>query len=75
MSEEINYLIPWLVFAVPILGAFLLAIGKRDINSNAVIIGMLAGTCLLGVVLYQGMIAWTWYSLIGTAATVTVRYY
>ena len=58
--------------AGPILGAFLLAIGKRNINSSAVIIGMLAGTCLLGVVLYQDVIAWTWYSLIGTAATIFV---
>ena len=58
--------------AGPILGAFLLAIGKRNINSNAVTIGMLTGICLLGVVLYQGMIAWTWYSLIGTIATVVV---
>ena len=32
MSEEINYLIPWLVFAVPILGALLMPVIARAGN-------------------------------------------
>ncbi len=58
--------------AGPVLGAFLIGVIPRRVRSGPMIVGMLAGTTLLGAIWWHGGIAWTWYALLGAAVTMGV---
>jgi SSS family transporter len=55
-----------------LLGVFLLGVLTRKVGESSAIAGMLAGLALMIYVRFGTSIAFTWYVLIGTAATVTV---
>lgn len=52
-----------------LLGVFLLGVLTRTVGSRAAASGMLAGLAVMLYVRFFTSIAWTWYVLIGTAAT------
>jgi solute:Na+ symporter, SSS family len=56
----------------PVLGAFLLGTQAPSTAERDVFAGMLAGLVLMAVVWWATPIAWTWYVLIGSLATVLV---
>jgi len=55
-----------------LLGVFLLGVLTSRVGSCAAKLGMLAGFCLMLYVHFATGIAWTWYVVIGTAATFCV---
>ena len=55
-----------------LLGVFLLGLLTRRVGENAAMFGMCAGLALILYVKFETSIAWTWYVLIGTAATFLV---
>lgn len=57
-----------------LLGVFLLGILTRRTGEMAAIAGMIAGLCVMLWVKFATPVAWTWYVLIGTAATCTAGY-
>jgi SSS family transporter len=57
-----------------LLGVFLLGLLTKRVHQNAAIIAMLAGLALMLYVRFQTTIAFTWYVVIGTAATFSTGY-
>jgi len=55
-----------------VLGIFLLGTLSKRVDERAGIVGMIAGLAVMTGVILLTQIAWTWYALIGTAATVFV---
>jgi len=55
--------------AGPVLGAFLVGVLTKRVDSRAMVAGMLVGIAVLVWVWYTGASAWTWYALIGAAVT------
>lgn len=55
-----------------LLGLFLLGILNRRATSRGAVAGMAAGLALLLYVHFETKLAWTWYVLVGTAATFIV---
>jgi Na+/proline symporter len=53
---------------------FLLGILTKRVQQNAAMIGMIAGLLLMIYVRFQTRIAFTWYVVIGTAATFSTGY-
>jgi hypothetical protein len=60
------------ITAGPVLGAFLLGVLTTSIGPRDMIAGMAAGLLLLFFVWQGGVVAWTWYSLIGASTTALV---
>jgi len=54
----------------PVLAAFLLALLTRRVTATAMLIGMVGGAALMGVIWWTNALAWTWYALVGAAATI-----
>ena len=52
-----------------LLGVFLLGLLTRRTGESAAIAGMFAGLCVMLWIKFATPVAWTWYVLIGTAAT------
>lgn len=52
-----------------LLGVFLLGLLTRRVGENAAMFAMTAGLVLMLYIKFETPIAWTWYVLIGTAAT------
>ena len=57
-----------------LLGVFLLGLLTRRVGENSAIAGMLASMITMYVVKLYTPIAWTWYVMIGTAATMSAGY-
>lgn len=57
-----------------LLGAFLLGVLTRRANQNGAMIGMLAGFCIELYLWLGTHVPWTWWVMIGTAATFTLGY-
>jgi Na+/proline symporter len=57
-----------------LLGVFLLGLVTKRVHQNAAIIAMLAGLALMLYVRFETSIAFTWYVVIGTAATFSTGY-
>jgi SSS family solute:Na+ symporter len=55
--------------AGPVLGAFLVGVLSRRVDSRAMMTGMFAGVVVLFWVWYTGATAWTWYAFIGASVT------
>jgi SSS family transporter len=55
--------------AGPVLGAFLVGVLSRRVDSRAMMAGMLAGVIVLIGVWYTSAAAWTWYAFIGSSVT------
>jgi SSS family solute:Na+ symporter len=55
--------------AGPVLGAFLVGVLSRRVDSRAMMTGMFAGVVVLFWVCYTGATAWTWYAFIGASVT------
>jgi len=53
----------------PVLGAFLVGVLSRRVNSAAILAGMTTGVVSLAVIWWYGATAWTWYTCIGAAIT------
>ncbi len=58
--------------AGPVLGAFLTGVLTSRVGPGAMLTGMLAGTAVVTAVWWTGAAAWTWYALVGSAATSAV---
>ncbi len=52
-----------------LLGVFLLGVTTRRVGQRAAVAGVLAGLAVIAWVRFFTTVAWTWYVLIGTAAT------
>jgi len=52
-----------------LLGVFLLGLLTRRVGENSAILAMLAGLAVMLYIRFATPIAWTWYVVIGTAAT------
>jgi SSS family transporter len=57
-----------------LLGVFLLGVLTKRVRESGAIAGVAAGLAVIIYVRFGTSIAWTWYVLIGTAATFTVGY-
>jgi Na+/proline symporter len=57
-----------------LLGVFLLGILTKRVQQNAAMIAMIAGLLLMIYVRFETRIAFTWYVVIGTAATFSTGY-
>jgi Na+/proline symporter len=55
--------------AGPVLGAFLTGVLTRRVGSAAMLCGMIAGTVVVTLSWWTGACAWTWFALVGAAAT------
>jgi solute:Na+ symporter, SSS family len=53
----------------PVLGAFLIGVLNRRVQSPAMLVGLAAGFLTLVYVWWTGAIAWTWYTCVGAAVT------
>ena len=56
----------------PVLGTFLLGLGKSRAREIPVLLGILSGLLTVLTVSYTGKLAWTWYVTVGTAVTYIV---
>ena len=57
-----------------LLGVFLLGLLTKRVQQNAAMIAMIAGLLLMIYVRFETSIAFTWYVVIGTAATFSTGY-
>jgi Na+/proline symporter len=57
-----------------LLGVFLLGLLTKRVQQNAAMIAMIAGLALMIYIRFQTSIAFTWYVVIGTAATFSTGY-
>src|SRR5688572_20240072 len=55
--------------AGPVLGAFLVGVLSKRTGTRGMLAGMSAGVAVLGWVWWTGIIAWTWYALVGAGVT------
>ena len=55
--------------AGPVLGAFLVGVLSKRTGTRGMLAGMSAGVAVLGWVWSTGIIAWTWYALVGAGVT------
>ncbi len=55
-----------------ILGIFLLGIWTRRTGPNAALVSLVAGITVPLTLHLSGIVAWTWYVLVGTATTLTI---
>jgi SSS family transporter len=53
----------------PVLGAFLVGVLSRRVNSAAILAGMTSGILALTLIWWTGATAWTWYTCIGAVVT------
>ncbi len=79
ISRNIKYVLPTGLSIASIvygslLGVFLLGLLTTRVQERSAMAGMVAGLGLMLYVKFATTIAWTWYVLIGTTATVTVGY-
>jgi solute:Na+ symporter, SSS family len=58
--------------AGPVLGAFLVGVLTRRVQSGAMVAGMIAGTLAVSWIWWTDAAAWTWYSAVGAGATALV---
>ena len=58
----------------PILGVFLLARFLARVSQSAVLVGMISGVVVLTIVWDCTTVHWSWYTLIGSAATIGRRH-
>ena len=56
----------------PVLGAFLIGVLTRDVESRPMLGGMLAGVGVLVWLWWTNGVAWTWYAFIGAGVTSVV---
>ncbi len=56
----------------PVLGIFLLGLGKSRAREMPALLGMAAGLLVVVAVSYSGQLAWTWYVALGTSVTYIV---
>jgi len=56
----------------PVLGAFLIGVLTKRVQTSAMLTGMVAGAAVLVVVWWTGAVAWTWYAFTGAAVTAIV---
>jgi SSS family transporter len=56
----------------PVLGAFLIGVLTKRVQTGAMLTGMVAGAAVLVVVWWTGAVAWTWYAFTGAAVTAIV---
>ncbi len=57
-----------------LLGVFLLGLLTKRVQQNAAMIAMIAGLALMIYIRFETRIAFTWYVVIGTAATFSTGY-
>lgn len=55
-----------------LLGAFLLGVLFKRVGQRAALVGFVAGIAVMIAVVYLTTIAWTWYTVIGSATTIVV---
>jgi SSS family transporter len=55
--------------AGPVLGAFLVGVLSKRVQTAAMLIGMAAGAVALVILWWTAAVAWTWYAFIGAAVT------
>jgi Na+/proline symporter len=53
----------------PVLGAFLVGVFTRRVESAAMIAGMSVGALVLVTLWWNASVGWTWYALIGSSVT------
>ncbi len=58
--------------AGPVLGAFLVGVLSTRVQSTAMLIGMAAGTIVVGWIWWTGAAGFTWFALTGAAVTSAV---
>jgi Na+/proline symporter len=58
--------------AGPVLGAFLIGVLTRRVGPRAILVGMIAGTAIVGWAWWTGSVAWTWFAFLGAAATAAI---
>jgi hypothetical protein len=56
----------------PVLGAFLIGVLTKRVQTGAMLTGMVAGAAVLVVVWWTGAVAWTWYAFTGASVTAIV---
>ena len=56
----------------PVLGAFLIGVLTKRVQTAAMLTGMIAGAAVLVVLWRTGAVAWTWYTFTGAAVTAIV---
>jgi SSS family transporter len=56
----------------PVLGAFLIGVLTKRVQTGAMLAGMVAGAAVLVVVWWTGAVAWTWYAFTGASVTAIV---
>jgi len=56
----------------PVLGAFLIGVLTKRVQTGAMLTGMVAGAAVLVLVWWTGAVAWTWYAFTGAAVTAIV---
>ena len=56
----------------PVLGAFLVGVFTKRVQSGAMLVGMVAGAAVLVLLWWTGSVAWTWYAFIGATVTAAV---
>jgi Na+/proline symporter len=56
----------------PVLGAFLIGVLTKRVQTGAMLIGMLTGAAVLVVLWWTGAVAWTWYAFAGAGVTAVV---
>ena len=55
--------------AGPVLGAFLTGVLTRSVTAQAILIGMAAGSVVVGWAWWTGSFAWTWFAFLGATTT------
>lgn len=58
--------------AGPVLGAFLVGLLTKRVQTGAMLTGMLTGAAALVYVWWNGTVAWTWYAFVGATVTSVV---
>jgi len=56
----------------PVLGAFLIGVLTKRVQTGAMLTGMIVGAAVLVVLWRTGAVAWTWYAFTGAAVTAVV---
>jgi SSS family transporter len=56
----------------PVLGAFMVGVLTRHVGSGAMLAGMAAGAVTMFTIWSTGVLAWTWYALVGASTTALV---
>ena len=56
----------------PVLGAFVVGVLTRHVGSRAMLAGMAVGGVTMFTIWWTGVLAWTWYALVGSATTALV---